>query len=99
MPANERRFWLCRNGHIMGEIKKISLRPDGGQVSALMLYENSLACEAIPPAELPPLRQKLIGNALEIKCTLCEQRRDWFIGEDAFEHLMATRAKMNASRV
>ena len=96
MPANERRFWWCTKGHIMGEIRKISLGgTSGAKVRALLLFEKSLASEADIPKELPPLRMTAVGDGRDIACTICGHLRDWNIGEDAMEQLLSTRVKMH----
>lgn len=96
MPANERRFWKCKRGHIIGEIKRI--RKGEGHVRALWVYEESVS-EA--PEEIPPLRAKVTGDADEIRCTVkdCGCTRDWHIGEDGIGQLMEARAKMNKTVV
>jgi hypothetical protein len=87
MPAGERKLKWCKHGHIMGEIKKITTRER--HVQALMLYEQSVELENVPD-ELPPLRGRVIGDVLEIRCTICKAAMiDWEIGQDAFNALMA----------
>ncbi len=89
MPANERRQWVGSCKHVVGEVKYVT-RVSGVRLRALMVYETSLL---ELPAELPPLRMKLIGDALEIKCTICGAVRDWYLGEDAINELLANRKK------
>lgn len=88
MPAKERRFWKCANGHVIGEVKYLVF--GARRARALMLYEESAA---EPPAELPRLRLRLIGDADEIACTVagCGCRRDWHIGQDALDELLSNR--------
>lgn len=99
MPAKTRRFWHCTKGHILGEFRKVSSRVTGNKIVALMLYENSELSVDHVPDELPPLRQRLIGDALDVRCTICLHTRDYNMDEDALDQLMSTRAKMNAVRV
>lgn len=95
MSAKERRFWKCRNGHIVGEVKKLVFGER--RVRALMLYEQSAA---EPPAELPPVRLRLIGDADAIACTVpeCGCQRDWHIGQDALDELLSMRADREKKR-
>lgn len=94
MPASERRFWWCKKGHIMGEIKTVAV--SGGRVRALMLYETSIALQDVPD-DLPPLRARIIGSAEQIKCTFpgCDHTRDWIIGEDGMRQLLASVKRMH----
>ena len=88
MPANERRFWWCQRGHIMGEVQRVTY--GAGKVRALMLYEQSVDKDNVPD-ELPPLRGRVIGDMDQIACTYpnCGHTRDWHIGEDAYQQMMA----------
>ena len=88
MAANERKFWKCENGHILGEVKKLVFGET--RIRALMLYEQSTE---EPPAELPALRLRLIGDADSIACTIpeCGCFRDWHIGQDALDELLSKR--------
>ena len=90
MPANERRFWRAGCGHILGETKRVA--SGTGTARALMLYESSVEQE---PAELPPLRGRVIGSMDAIRCTLCGRQRDWIIGEDALSGLIERVRKIN----
>lgn len=86
MPANERRLWWCPKGHVMGEVKKLTVGQH--KVRALMLYEKSLEAADVPPS-LPALRGKVIGSMDDICCTLCGRTRDWVIGQDGIEGLLS----------
>lgn len=86
MPANERRLWWCPKGHIMGEVKKVTVGQH--RVRALMLYEKSVDPADVPPS-LPALRGKVIGSMDNICCTICEHTRNWIVGEDAMIQLLS----------
>lgn len=92
MPAKERRFWKCDNGHVIGEVKHVVM--GDRRIRALMLYEHSTEKQ---PAELPPLRLRLIGDAEQIGCTVlgCGCVRDWHIGQDALDELMSKRKEVH----
>lgn len=92
MPANERRLWWCPKGHIMGEVKKVTVGQH--RVRALMLYEQSVESANVPPA-LPALRGKVIGSMDDICCTLCGRTRDWIIGEDGMQELLSRPRKVS----
>ena len=97
MPASERRFWWCKKGHIMGEIKTVSV--DDGRVSALMLYERSIALQDVPE-EMPPLRARIRGSAEQIQCTYpgCAHTRDW-IGEADVRQLKLASSRRKIKRI
>ena len=86
MPANERRFWICEHGHVMGEIKSIVV--NSRTVRALMLYERSVYLNDLP-VDMPTLRGKVIGSVYAIRCTICGRTRDWIIGEDGMQALLS----------
>jgi hypothetical protein len=94
----ERKFFLCTGqavgieqldkypkSHIIGELRHVM--DEGGKVTALALYEASRQVTDAP-AELPPLRAEIVGDARHIKCTCCEHRERWEIGKAAFLQLM-----------
>lgn len=87
MPASERRMWKCPRGHVIGEVKYLT-RDKGVRVRALMQYDRS---ETKLPDELPALRAKLIGDAYDVRCTICGTVRDWYMGEDAINELLEKR--------
>ena len=89
MPKSERRPWLAPCKHVVGEVKYV-MRDSGVRVRALMVYEVSVL---ELPAVLPLLRMKTIGDALEIKCTICGAVRDWYLGEDGLRELLEKRKK------
>lgn len=84
MPANERRLWAGKCGHILGEIKRVVLGEH--RVRALMLYEMSVLQA---PEVMPLLRGKVIGSMDAIRCTICGRERDWILGEDAMQELLS----------
>ena len=84
MPANERKFKSCQNGHVIGEIKRIIYY--GANVKSLLLFNQSIAGPDVPE-ELPPLRAKIIGSAIELCCTICASKVNW--GQEAFDALMS----------
>lgn len=85
---DKRRFWWCGGkdgvGHVVGELGYVDLR-NVGRVSVLLLYEQALAT---PPAEIPPVRAKLFGTVLEVQCTCCDQRFNWWMGEAGMQRLL-----------
>jgi hypothetical protein len=85
MPASERRLWCCKQGHVMGEVKKLKTRD--AQERALMLYERSVERTSLP-TEIPALRGRVVGTMHGIRCTICGSSRDWIIGEDAIQELL-----------
>ena len=89
MPASERRPWLAPCKHYVGEVRYVT-RESGIRVRALMVYEVSTV---ELPAIMPPVRLKVIGDCLEIKCTICGAVRDWYLGEDGLRELLEKRKK------
>lgn len=87
MPANQRTFWWCGGkdgvGHVVGELAYVNLRV--GRVTALLLYEDA---QDELPGEVPPLRQRLIGTALDIQCTCCGNQFDWYAGQATLNRML-----------
>jgi hypothetical protein len=82
MPTDNRTFWWCGGkdgvGHVVGELGEIEI--ESGKVTGLFLYQESIWT---PPKIMPPLRMRLIGTALDIKCTQCQCKFNWYIGQGA----------------
>jgi hypothetical protein len=74
--TKRRTFIYCPRDHVIGEIVNKDL--NGEKVSALYVYEKSVL-ETTVTEELPVKRCILLGDALEIECTICRQARDWTI--------------------
>jgi hypothetical protein len=83
MPASERRFWKCPNGHVMGEVAREAA--NGRHVRVLLLYEASVE---IAPEDMPTLRGRLSGNMDDVRCTCCGATRSWEIGQDSLDVLL-----------
>lgn len=64
MPPS-REFWYCGGGagkgHIVGEVRTVSLMRDAGRVKVLELYESA---QAVPPEDVPTLRSEKIFHQL-----------------------------------
>lgn len=89
MPASDRRFWWCIKGHIMGEVRRVSVDDGRYKVTALMLYERAVLSVDVPEG-LPTLRGRVIGEMLDIQCNYpgCTCTRDWHPGEDSMRRLL-----------
>ncbi|MCZ2076182.1 MAG: hypothetical protein LC130_14420 [Bryobacterales bacterium] len=77
MPPS-REFWYCGGagkGHIVGEVRTVSLMRDAGRVKVLELYESA---QAVPPEDVPTLRSEKIFHAEGLRCSICGNRFDWF---------------------
>jgi hypothetical protein len=96
---SDRRFFLCTgqavtveqlekhpNSHIIGELHY--LPDEGRKVTALAVYESSLAIKDFP-LTMPAIRVEIVGDARRIKCTCCDNRERWEIGKAAFMQLMS----------
>ncbi|MBI5951884.1 MAG: hypothetical protein HY865_09520 [Chloroflexi bacterium] len=89
MPANERRLWprVKVHKHVLGELKYIYLGER--RVRALMVYEEAVERNNVPQ-EMPSLRMRLVGDAHEIRCSICKCNvADWDAGEDAIQELLS----------
>lgn len=90
MPADERKYWPAPHKHIhlLGEVRRVA--HGSGTISALYLYETSLA-RGSEPTELPPARVgAVIGACSGIVCTICGEKVDWDEQpSDAYLRLMA----------
>lgn len=96
---NVRRFFLCTGervpaeelgkypgSHIIGELRHVL--DDGAQVTALAVYEDSLASNAMPQIN-QHVRVEIIGDARGIHCTCCHRRfKRWEIGKVAVRQLL-----------
>jgi hypothetical protein len=71
----------------MGELKRVVI--DHGKMTVLMLYEQSVELANVP-AKIPTLRARIVGNAMDIRCTYpgCGHSRDWNVGEDGMKRLL-----------
>lgn len=87
MPANERRFWVGKCGHVMGEIRRVMVG-EHHKVRALWLYRHSVREANDVSEELPPKRMLIIGTVNEIECTICGCTRDWILGEDGLKQIL-----------
>jgi hypothetical protein len=72
-----RTFVYCPSSHVIGEIVRKEV--GGETVSALYVYEHSLAAETEVPDTLPRKRFIALGAASGIECTICRLERNWTI--------------------
>lgn len=104
-PPSPRRFFLCtgqavtveqlmlyKHSHILGELRYVS--DEGRRVTALAIYEQSMAALHGAPSLSRPVRMELIGDARKIQCTLCEHMERWEIGKAGFLALMSRYQKV-----
>lgn len=95
-----RKFFLCTgecvkadqlaaypNSHVIGELRYVV--DDGQRLTALAVYEISLASNIVPPGNVR-IRVEIIGDARRIKCTVlhCEHFfKCWKTGRDTLLQL------------
>lgn len=73
--ARHRTFISCLQRHAVGEITRWMYH--NAPVSALYVYENSIETEDKVPADLPPKRLIVIGEAVGIECSICHSEVAW----------------------
>lgn len=92
MPPEKREYWYCgghpRVGHVVGEIGYTDLQPAGVRVTTLLLYDQS---QPFPPEQVPTLRGRIVGTALDLRCTVCGRTYDWYIGVASMQKMLAGR--------
>lgn len=71
-----RTFIFCPNLHTIGELVRTEL--DGEQVTALHVYEQSVASRNVVTDKLPAKRMLAIGYAV-IECTICRREQIWTV--------------------
>ena len=88
MAENKRTFWYCggmaASGHVVGELGSVDLQKEV-TVTALLLYAQSLDA---PPEQLPCLRGRIVGTVLDIQCTCCDNKINWYIGQAAMARML-----------
>jgi hypothetical protein len=96
--SSDRKFFLCSGqavsaeqlgrypaSHIIGELRY--LLDEGKRVTALAVYEISRRVTNVPD-EMPDVRAEIIGDARRIRCTCCDRRERWEIGQAAVNVLL-----------
>jgi hypothetical protein len=80
--------WKCKNGHILGVVRRSSFTTQGGQrghVSRLMLYRQAISLDMGVEVDVIAVVE---GTALDVRCSICGEVRPWYIGQDELERLM-----------
>ncbi len=97
LHQQKRRFFLCTGevvkkhelpsrSHIIGELRYVE--DEGHRVTALAVYDVSVPAGQCPP-QRPSIRLDVIGDARNIRCTICGNVQRWEIGQAGFLALMS----------
>ncbi len=71
MPAKEHKPWPppAKHEHILGEVRRAG--NGDATMTVLFLYHDAVERQAWPPEE-PIIQARLLGEASEIYCTICQ---------------------------
>lgn len=82
------KAWKCRNGHVMGMVERVKV--GGFHVARLMLYREAIDLGANGRMAEVDVMAVVEGTVLDVKCSICEAVRPWYMGEDAIKRMVGT---------
>ena len=86
------RQWTCENGHVLGMTQRVKFDENDEKLkySRLILYRQAIDLEVERLQEVDVMAI-VEGTTLDIRCSICQAVRTWWMGADAMKRLMAKR--------
>lgn len=82
------KTWKCRNGHVLGVVQRV--KAGGFHVARLLLYREAVDLNAHGNMGEVDVMAVVEGTVLDVKCSICEAVRPWYMGRDAIERVVQT---------
>lgn len=86
------RQWRCKNGHVLGLVVRSRVRGerDDYHVTRLLLFRHAIDLDVddVRPIEEVDVIAMVEGTTLNVTCSICGEKRTWWIGEAAIQRLM-----------
>lgn len=80
--------WKCERGHVLGMVQRVKV--EGYFISRLLLYREAIDLNANGSMGDVDVMAVVEGTVLDVKCSLCEAVRPWYMGRDVIERMMQT---------
>jgi len=81
--SDELKKWMCPSReHQLGLVRR-----NGRGIRQLLLYRNAVDLCAEPPAEVDVIGV-LVGEMMDVKCSICGRVRTWVPGQEALDRLV-----------
>jgi len=85
---DDMKQWKCERGHVLGVVQRV--RVGGHHVARLSLYREAIDVNANGTMEEVDVMAVAEGTVLDVKCSVCNGMRTWYMGEDAVKRLVGT---------
>ena len=92
MADDEVKAWRCRNGHVLGVVRRNS-----SHVAKLYLYRQAVDLETAPDEELQAVDVIAVveGYAADARCSICGAIRSWFPNPDSVRRYLKQQDNKN----
>ena len=77
--------WKCKHGHILGVVR--SEKADHYHITRLLLFRQAIDVETMGTLQDVDVIA-VIESATDVRCSVCDATRTWWMGEAEMERLM-----------
>lgn len=87
--------WRCKNGHVLGIVQRVKVSERW--TTRLMLFRQAIDLEAARNFDDVEVIANIEGTTLDVRCSVCNAVRSWYIGEAALERLIERITKVRGN--